>query len=584
MAPVNSYSSTGQVSRRRLLRGAVVTVGGLAGAAMVGCSSAPKSEAPAAAPQAAGSSAAAAKTYPKGALVPVITSAIKEGGIFTEAATSVSPEFDSHTTLTSSQWRNAGELAIMPDPWNAELVANVVESWELPDATTIVMKVRDNVAIHNKAPWNGRMFDAEDLAFNMNRIAGNTAEAEGIPKSGFQRASLFVAMKKVEVVDKSHVKVTLNAPTGQFLSGFAEHRNLLMPKGVVEVGFKDPTKLAGTAAYELTEYNTSKETYTRWDKYWGGKPHFDKYVRLSIPDRAAIAAAFISKQTSVLTSPTEPEIKTIQGARPDALFYRTPGYLLAHIRPNTKYGALSDFRVRKAVQLALNYDEIKVSGGEGSTLMMAIAGAYAESWNEDKVKTLPGYNSATKDKDIADAVKLMAASGHEGGKGVDYEVLISFGSVPYRENTLRMQAQLQKIFPQIKVVALPAPDAAAFSKRQSGRDFQAVAYAIGPAPAISPEAYAHYHTKGARNYGSFSNAESDALLDKGMAALKTEERKQIYEEWQTKFLNEWMPWWGFYTPPVSAFLQPNVAGYDITVGPWSEWWEYYRINKVGFTA
>ncbi|MEI6136923.1 MAG: ABC transporter substrate-binding protein [Chloroflexota bacterium] len=560
-----------------------MTVGGLAGAAMVGCSSAPKPAAPASAPQTAGTSAPAAKTYPKGAQVPVNTGKIKEGGTFTEAATTVSPEFDAHTTLTSSQWRNAGELGILPDPWTAELVANVVESWEVPDANTLILKVRDNVAIHNKPPWNGRLFDAEDLAFNMNRIQGNTADAEGIPRSGFQRASTLEAMKSVEVVDKSHVKVTLKAPTGQFLSGFTEHRNFLMPKGVVEVGFKDPLKLSGTSAYEMTGYDTTKEVYTRFDKYWNGKGHFDKYVRTVIPDRAATAAAFISKQTSVLASPTDPEIKTIKGARPDALYYQTPGYLVSHIRPNTKYGALSDFRVRKAVQLTLNYQDLIVSGGDGSTYAMAVSNSYPESWSSDKVQTLPGFNKDTKDKDIADAVKLMTASGHEGGKGVDYEITVQSTSVQNREFSLRMQSQLAKVFPQIKIALKPV-DAAAFSKLQSGRDFQGIAYNIGPAPAISPEAFAHYHTKGARNYGSFTNAECDALLEKGLAALKQEDRKTIYEEWQTKFLNDWVPWWGMYIAPVSAFLQPDIAGYDITVGPWSEWWEYYRINKVGFVG
>ncbi len=45
-----------------------------------------------------------------------------------------------------------------------------------------------------------------------------------------------------------------------------------------------------------------------------------------------------------------------------------------------------------------------------------------------------------------------------------------------------------------------------------------------------------------------------------------------------------MPWCGMHIPSVRSFLKPDIGGYDITVGPWSEWWEYYRMSKVGFTA
>ena len=74
---------------------------------------------------------------------------------------------------------------------------------------------------------------------------------------------------------------------------------------------------------------------------------------------------------------------------------------------------------------------------------------------------------------------------------------------------------------------------------------------------------------------------SDLLLEKGLAALKVEERKQIYETWQQKFLDEWMPWWGLHIPAIQVFVQPNIVNFDITVGPWSEWWVYQAVSKLG---
>ena len=591
MKPVTSYNAhgaagaPGRVSRRRLIRGAVVTVGGLAGAAMVGCSSAPpETPASTAAAPAAGTSAPApaAKQYPAGSLVPVVTGSPVKGGTFTEGVTGgVASEFDSHTALTSMQWRNSGELAILPEQWTGALTANVVESWESPDASTFILKVRDGVALHDLPPWNGRNFNAEDLAFNVNRISGNTAEEEGVPRRGFQRASTMAGLKSAEAVDESHAKITLDSPSGQFLSGFTDHRNFMMPKGVVEVGFKDPIALAGTAQYQLTELNPSREVYERFDKGWRGAPYFDKYVRLSIPDRAAFTAAFISKQTSVLGSPTDQDKQNVEGARPDALYYETPGYLMTNIRPNHKHGAFGDFRVRKAISLSLDYQEIAESNfGKSATYLATIGSSYPEAWSSEKVLTLPGYNPATKEKDIAEGVKMMAAAGHENGAGIQYEILVSYGSVAFRENALRMQAQLGKIFPEIDITVKPASDRASFSKLQSGRNFEAVAYTVGPGSAVTTEAITHFHTKGSRNYESFENAENDALLEKAREALGLDERKQLMETWQQKFMDEWMPIWFLHTPPVSAFLQPNIGGYDTVVGPWSQWWPYYREGDL----
>lgn len=95
----------------------MVTVGGLAGTAMVGCSSAPPAPpaAPDSAPAAAGTSAPATRTFPAGAKVPILTGKAIDGGIFYEGTSGgVASEFDAHTALTSQQWRNSGELAILP--------------------------------------------------------------------------------------------------------------------------------------------------------------------------------------------------------------------------------------------------------------------------------------------------------------------------------------------------------------------------------------------------------------------------------------------------------------------------------------
>ncbi|MEI6137529.1 MAG: ABC transporter substrate-binding protein, partial [Chloroflexota bacterium] len=243
----------------------MVLSGGLAGAALIGCSpSAPVKPAATTAPPAAGGSAAAARPG-----VPVVKGAPKDGGTWVEAVSLTSPQQDMHTALAQSIWHYISEQALKPDPWTGELTANIVEKWETPDSTTVVLHVRKGVFLHDRAPWNGREFDAEDLAFNINRIAGNTAADEGLQKSAFQRADTLGGMSKVEVTDKYTVKVTLARPSSAYLMGFLEWRNVLMPKGIVEVGFKDPLKFAGMGAYMLTDFAADvREGFVKHPKYY----------------------------------------------------------------------------------------------------------------------------------------------------------------------------------------------------------------------------------------------------------------------------------------------------------------------------
>ena len=73
--------------------------------------------------------------------------------------------------------------------------------------------------IHNKAPWNGRQFTAEDAAWNLERIGGLYSQKLKIPLGSFQRASMVQNITKAEAVDPLTVKVTLSKPNNAFKPG-----------------------------------------------------------------------------------------------------------------------------------------------------------------------------------------------------------------------------------------------------------------------------------------------------------------------------------------------------------------------------
>ena len=572
---LSNMLSNERTSRRALLRRSAMIGGGLAGAALIGCSGAPKKSVTDNAPQAAATSAAPASQPAAGrAGVPVVQGAPKRGGSWTESIPETSPQQDMNTATNQSIWQQISERALALDPWEATVQPNIVEKWESPDTTTFILSVRKGVKVHNKPPWNGREFDAEDLAYNMNRMVGNTAAAEGLAKTAFPRADSLPGMTSAEVVDKYTVRVKLSKPSFAFLTGLAEYRNVLMPKGIVEVGFKDPNKFAGIGAFQVENWQEGvREQFTRNEAYYKkDQPYFDKLVRQVVPDRAARLAGFISKQFTTFPSPNLQDEKTAKAARPDALTYSVPGSNWHNLRFNMKTGPFLDIRIRKAMQLSLDYGEIGDGYyGPGWAYMSAFHPNYKEAWNEDKVKTLPGYNPATKAKDREEASKLMAAAGRANGDGIAFDLMLPSGSPSsdaFRENCLRFQGQMQKVFAGMKVTLKPSQDFASFAKLQNEGTFQLVAYSIVAIPDIAQEAYSQYHSKGSRNYGRFENAEADALIEKLQSELKPEGRKDLIDQFQQKYVSEWQSMIQLYIPPSKSMLQPNIGGYDKVVGPW----------------
>ncbi|MGE3857232.1 MAG: ABC transporter substrate-binding protein [Dehalococcoidia bacterium] len=561
-----------RLTRRGVLRGGFVAGAGLAGAALIGCSSEKRSiqdAAPTNAPGAAATQPAAPAPSEERAGMPVVKGTPKKGGTWTSPVLETYVTHDQHTAVSNSEWQIMGERAIEREEWTGKLRPNLVESWEIPDKSTFVLKVRKGVKMHPRAPWNGREFDAADVAWNLNRIAGNTAEAEKQPKGKFQRRTTMEGMSKVEAVDKNTVKITMSKPNSALIAGISEIRNIMMPKEIVDIGFSDPMKFGGMSPFMITEFKEgTREVYERVDTYWRqGEPHLDKVVQVVIPDRAAILAAFVSKQVSHMSSPTAQEVKTIQDSRKDALLYSYVGVNYQFLMLNFAHKPFQDVRVRKAMNLVANREEIGNGyHGSGWGYLAALHPAFPEAWTEDQVKKLPGWSKETKEKDLAEAAKLMEAAGFKDGDGLEFEMMHK-PKADNRENALRFQAQMTKQFPKGKF-SIKAPETAVFDKAQAGKEFISISNDSTMQPAAALEAFARWHSNGSRNYGQFKNADADALLDKALGETDEKAVKEVFNDFQKKWVEEWLPHIQFYATPVRHFVQPDIGGFDKLLGPW----------------
>lgn len=569
-------TSSTVLTRRHVLRGLGVGAFGLAGAALLGCGGSSSSSSPggsvAKAPvEGATSGGGLPMTAPK------VEGKIKEGGTWTTAATSTLKQHDAHTVLGASVWNYTSERTLEPDPVSGAIRPHVVTSWEVadPNGLTLTMKVNPKLYVHNVAPWNGRQFTAEDVAWNLERIGGLYSERLKIPLSSFQRATMVLGIQKAQAVDPLTVKITLSKPNSAFFNGVMENRTCLMPREMDEIGYKDPMKTAGIGAFQMADWAEDQRMVfkknPRYGEFRPGEPHFNDFRVIVVPDSASTQAAFISGQTSILSVDTPEAVETAKKARPEANLYGWVDGNWMYLRPSYDFGPFADFRVRKAISLAIDYAAIADGFyGPGWGYQAALNPAYPEAWKPDKVKTLPGYNPATKAADRAEGKKLLEAAGFANGKGIDYSILFTNGDLQ-NSNVTRFQGQMLEAFPEMKVGQRRVPDSASFSPPLAEGKFQMVGYTNTIVPDAVLEMISQYHSKGSRNYGHINEPQIDTLLDKALLELNKDARTKLMEEFQTRYMNEWMPSNVLAAQPKKNMLSADIGGYDKVVGPWFQY-------------
>ncbi|HLZ72579.1 MAG TPA: ABC transporter substrate-binding protein [Dehalococcoidia bacterium] len=583
MASANYWSKLPavQTSRRRLLSAAGALGGGLALAACSSSNNGKKASTPAGA--AGGASAPAGSNASAGAKASSAAQP-KQGGTLNFYTTDPAyyKQSDMDVALNTSIWHLIGKRALTLEGETKKLQGETVESWEIPgDGTQFILHVRQNVKTHNKPPTNGRLFNAEDLAFNINRIAG---KLDPDHLALYQRASTMAGLDHAEAADQFTCKVVMTQPSSTLLAGLTEIRNELMPKDVVEAKlFDNIVSLAGHGPFMTKDYQEGQlMTAVRHPDYFvQGEPHADQLQVYFFPDSATVLSAFLSGKLDYF-SPTKEQIQAVKSSKPDAKYFTWPDLNWDHIRFQVEKPPFTDFRVRRALFLAIDYKQL-ADGTYGNewTYTGPLVPQHPEAYTIDQIKQLPGYNPSTKDKDIQSAKQLMAAAGFQEGE-IAFQIMpgSTLPTNTWYENSIRVQDQLKKIWPKINVQVTPASDSATYAKKQASGDFSTVSYTITSLPDPVLEISSQWHTAsglyGSRNYGHFKNADVDALIEKAFQTLDNEARKNLLQDFQKRYFEEWLPAIQICEEPDRYFTSPHFGGLDQVTGPW--WYTGYRIN------
>lgn len=222
-----------------------------------------------------------------------------------------------------------------------------------------------------------RTLNAEDVVFSFKRIIDPTHPFHNINNASypwFTSLNIPSTIKDVKALSTNTVKFTLTRPDNTFLANISTaHAVILSAEYAQQLQTRNQlanidTHPVGTGPFYLDEYQPlDLIRLRRHPHYWNGPAKMQQVV-FDISQRGTgTLAKLLRHECDVLTSPIASQLPIIEN-QPHLSLSSKPAMNIAFIAVNTSHPALNDVRVRKALNFAINRQNIldSVYYGTGS--------------------------------------------------------------------------------------------------------------------------------------------------------------------------------------------------------------------------
>ena len=438
-----------------------------------------------------------------------------------------------------------------------QLAPALAERWEVsPDAKTFTFFMRKGVKFAGAPPVNGREMSAADVKWSIEYYTrSGDLKDKKLPQG--RNEFMFEGLDKVTTPDTSTAQVSFKESFVPFINYMASGRAPIVAHEIFDQDGHLKDKLIGTGPFQLDLAASQKGTrwvFKRNPTYWDeGKPYMDEVRWLVINSGATAQAAFQTKQLDRIDAVEKQALVEATKASPDLKSFK-------YIEPQVDKLRLSwvasqptsDLRVRKAISMALDRDEINkvYAGGEGS---WGLGGMFIGLFTEAEVK-------AVYKQDVNEAKKLLAEAGYPNGVSMTLptddartqEVLSLFALI---------QAQLKRAGINLDIQMLDRN--LQREKRRAGDFGIDGSTGAGSADADQDSTlYAEFHSSlaSSTNNSKVKDAELDRLLTQQRREPDPAKRREILRAAVMR-IAETMATVGMVHTPHWDIVQPYVQNY-----------------------
>ncbi|MBI2907856.1 MAG: ABC transporter substrate-binding protein [Chloroflexi bacterium] len=511
------------------------------------------------------------------ALTPSSAREAKRGGVLKVGPESDPSDWDIHRGAAASRGLPtffAHESLVGLNLSTGEVVVRIAQSWNWANNTTLELTIREGAKYHNVAPVNGRVFTAEDAAWNLRRMM----------TKGFRSSVTFVNVDTIEATGPSKVTIRFKRPDVGFLEQLAD---ATVSMGAKEVADRDGDlgnveHTVGTGPFVLKEHRKDVGgSFARNPNYWvKDRPYLDGVEWFVMPDYATRLAALRTGQIdggSFFAGDIDAQGKEdLLRSNPGMQFTAVPDRRPNFIHPNFKVKPLDDVRVRKALRIAIDQQEMIdiVLGGAGQ-ITGPISPKVFPQWSIplEELKKMPGYRTP-KSIDIEEAKRLLAEAGYANGLTLE-----SHGASAVAWAELRplevAKSQWAKIGVKLNINVV---DRATTEDMERKGTFTLLSHGQGVPMEVGTQLSGRHTCKAPRNIQGYCNPKLDEIIEKQSGITDAKERRALLIEAQKILLEDSPHFWSFW-PERFAPKQPWVKGLDFhSIARWGEPWNIW-IDK-----
>ncbi len=393
------------------------------------------------------------------------------------------------------------------------ITGDLAERWEFKSPTRLLFTLRRGVKWHDGAP-----FSAEDVAFTFSLLRS--------PKIFTPYASDFRYVKSVKAIDAHTVEVVYKEPYFKALSIWMMG---ILPKHLWQ-GVTDPMtselnrKPVGTGPYRLKRMQNSGDVLLQAnDDYFEHRPHIDTIHYHFMPDPTTQFLMLKAKKLDLGSlTPLQRERQLDPSFEKYYRIVQMQGRGYTYLGFNLKLEKFSDIRVRKALDMAIDKEELirilffshgKICHGP----FMPGTFAYPKKAPENRY-------------DPEAAQRLLAEAGY--GRRHPLEFTISTNA----NNTTRLYAaqiiqhQLARIGVKVKIRAMEWQ--AFLNTVVTPRRFEVIL--LGWSLGLIPDAYALWHSDsdklGGFNLVGYKNGRVDRMIEEAEKLTDLEKVGEIYRK------------------------------------------------------
>lgn len=463
--------------------------------------------------------------------------------------------FIGNTDLASSQLAAMMSNGLVAYDAKGNYVPMVARSWVLsPEGTTLTFHLRDDVFWHD-----GVRVTSKDVAYTVAKVKEPTTQARSW-------VSQFTNVIKIDTPDEQTAIVHFKTAYGDALEPW---RVPLVPEHVAS---KDANFLDGAFAhhpigcgpFRFVSYDPGQSVVlAAFDDYWGGRPALDRViVKILSNERTGYESLLLGELDLLVVTP---DLWRNAMSAPAAarlarfVYYRLNAWKIDWNQDDaTPY--FHDKRVRRALVLALDRKQFAETVVAGLARPGISSYPPESAWAEPAIVALP-FDPAQSARLLDEAGWRTPSTGgirEKAGTPFRFTLILPAGSQEIADRIAAwMQQSLAEVGVDMKIEKLKWE---AFQKRRKTHMFQAAM--VSTSFDMTPDRFDLYHSTAnvdGFNFGSFSDAEVDRLLEEGRATVDPAARRVIYDRLQRR-LDDLQPIAFLLQLAQPVLHDPNLVG------------------------